>query len=186
MKRSRVSAFAAAFAAVLLAAGCTPGSGPAAPAATAPEPSGTVEFWHHFTDREAEAIRRIVTDFKAKYPKVTVHDQSGQDDDKMLQAIGAGNGPDIGMSYSTDIVGKFCSSGAWVDLKPYIDRDKVDLSQAPATPCARTPSSAASAARCRSSPTRTGSTTTRSMLAEAGIDGPPKTLDRADRRRPRS
>jgi len=29
-------------------------------------------------------------------------------ENKVTQAIGAGNGPDIGLSYSTDIVGKFC------------------------------------------------------------------------------
>jgi multiple sugar transport system substrate-binding protein len=57
----------------------------------------------------------------------------GQDDSKVTQAIGAGNGPDIGLSYSTDIVGKFCSSGAWVDLTPYLSRDKVDLNQLNAT-----------------------------------------------------
>ena len=51
----------------------------------------------------------------------------------MIQAIGAGTGPDVGLSYSTDIVGKFCSTGAWLDLKPYIDRDKIDLNQFPDT-----------------------------------------------------
>ena len=49
----------------------------------------------------------------------------------MRQAIAAGKGPDVGLSYSTDIVGNFCSTGAWRDLKPYLERDKVDLNQLP-------------------------------------------------------
>src|SRR5690349_20023061 len=124
---------AAAMAAVVLAAGCTRGSTATGPAADDGEPTGTVEFWHQFTDRESEAIEGIVKDFEAKYPKVTVHVTDGQDDDKTLQAIGAGNGPDLAQSFSTDGVGKFCSSGAWVDLKSYVDRDHVDLNQIPAT-----------------------------------------------------
>jgi len=175
MKRSRVSAFAAAIAAVLLAAGCTPGSGPAAPAATAPEPSGTVEFWHQFTDRESEAIQSIVTDFQAKYPKVTVHVTDGQDDDKTLQAIGAGNGPDLAQSFSTDRVGKFCSSGAWVDLKPFIDRDKVDLTQIPNTVRSYTEFRGT---RCAMPflADAYGFYYNTKMLADAGFSGPPKTL----------
>ena len=53
---------------------------------------------------------------------------SGQDDTKLQQAISAGNSVDVGLSYSTDIVGAFCSSGAFRDLTPYIKRDKVDIS----------------------------------------------------------
>jgi len=76
-----------AMATVVLAAACTPGSGAPGVAATAPEPSGTVEFWHQFTDRESEAIASIVADFEAKYPKVHVNVTDGQDDDKTLQAM---------------------------------------------------------------------------------------------------
>ena len=115
------------------ATGCTP-SAPEKPAASpGVEPSGTVEFWHFFTDREAKAIDTVIADFKAKYPKVTVVVKSGQDDTKMLQAIGAGKGPDVGLSYSTDAAGQLCNSGAWVDLKQYVDRDKVDVNKFPET-----------------------------------------------------
>ena len=41
-----------------------------------------------------------------------------QDDEKLQKAISAGNNVDVGISYSTDIVGAFCSSGAFRDLPP--------------------------------------------------------------------
>jgi multiple sugar transport system substrate-binding protein len=160
---------------VVLAAACTPGSGAPDVAATAPEPSGTVEFWHQFTDRESEAIASIVADFTAKYPKVHVNITDGQDDDKTLQAIGAGNGPDIAQSFSTDRVGKFCSSGAWVDLKPYVDRDKVDLTQIPVTVRSYTEFRGK---RCAMPflADAYGFYYNKKMLADAGFSAPPKTL----------
>ena len=165
----------AALAAVLLAAGCTPGTKAPAPVASAPEPSGTVEFWHQFSDRESTAIATIVQDFQTKYPKVTVVVKDAQDDDKTLQAIGAGNGPDVAQSFSTDRVGKFCSSGAWVDLKAYIDRDKVDLTKIPATVRSYTEFRGK---RC-SMPFLAdayGFYYNKRMFADAGLAGPPKTL----------
>jgi multiple sugar transport system substrate-binding protein len=165
----------AAAAAVLIAAGCTPGTKTQAPSAVAPEPTGTVEFWHQFTDRESRAIEGIVKDFEAKYTKVKVNITDGQADDKTLQAIGAGNGPDVAQSFSTDQVGKFCSTGAWVDLKPYIDRDQVDLNKIPATVRSYTEFRGT---RC-SMPFLAdayGFYYNKEMFAAAGITAPPKTL----------
>ena len=90
-----------------------------------------MQFWHFFTGREAKAIQASVDAFEAANPGVKVVVKSGQDDDKMRQAIAAGQPIDVGLSYSTDVVGNFCSSGAFIDLKPYIDRDQVDLNQLP-------------------------------------------------------
>ncbi|MFL6110384.1 MAG: extracellular solute-binding protein, partial [Catenulispora sp.] len=130
-RRSGVLAAACLTAAALAAAGCVPTAKPQVLASPGVTASGTIEFWHFFTDREADAIQKVVDDFSAKYPQVKVIVKSGQDDSKMTQAISAGQGPDVGLSYSTDIVGKFCSTGAWQDLTPYLTRDKVDLSDIP-------------------------------------------------------
>src|SRR5206468_10755628 len=99
--------------ALVLVAACTPGGKKtAAPPTPTAEPSGTVEFWHPFTEREGEVMESLIKDFQASHPKITVNSKGGQDDEKMTQAIGAGQGPDVGVSFSTDIVGKFCNSGA--------------------------------------------------------------------------
>jgi multiple sugar transport system substrate-binding protein len=120
--------------AVVLVTACTPGNNAnddVAPAGQ--EAKGTVEFWHFFTDREAKGIDTAIAAFEKSHPGIDVHVTSGQDDAKMLQAISSGKGPDVGLSYSTDIVGKFCSSNAWRDLTPFLERDEVDLEQFPKT-----------------------------------------------------
>jgi multiple sugar transport system substrate-binding protein len=131
MRRIRSAGILVGLAALALA-GCTPTPPKQDIASPGVTGSGTIEFWHFFTDREAAAIDGVVADFQAKFPQIHVVVKAGQDDDKMTQAIAAGQGPDIGLSYSTDIVGKFCSTGAWRDLAPYLQRDRVDLSIIPA------------------------------------------------------
>ena len=111
-------------------AGCTAGGAEtAAPAAKGAEAKGTVTLWHFFGGREAKAIAEVVKQFEKDHPGVKVEVRESQDDEKMRQAISTGKGPDLGISSSTDIVGSFCSSGAFQDLGPYIKRDGVDLSQ---------------------------------------------------------
>jgi multiple sugar transport system substrate-binding protein len=162
--------------AALLAAACTPAPKENKIADPGTQVSGTVELWHFFTEREAAAIDSVVKDFESTHPNIKVTIKSGQDDSKVTQAIGAGNGPDIGLSYSTDIVGKFCSSGAWVDLTPYIKRDSVDLNQLNATTRQYTEFDGK---RCAMPflADAYGIFYNKDMFAKAGIAGPPKTLD---------
>lgn len=161
---------------VLLTTACTPAPKENKIADPGTQVSGTVELWHFFTEREAEAIDQVVKDFTATHPNIKVTVKSGQDDSKVTQAIGAGNGPDVGLSYSTDIVGKFCSSGAWVDLKPYIDRDKVDLNQLNATTRSYTEFQGK---RCAMPflADAYGMFYNKDLFAKAGITEPPKTLE---------
>jgi multiple sugar transport system substrate-binding protein len=159
----------------VVAAGCTPGSSNkpiSSPGVTA---SGTIEFWHFFTDREAAAIDEVVKDFQTKYPQIHVVVKSGQDDDKMTTAISAGSGPDVGLSYSTDIVGKFCSTGAWVDLQPYIDRDKVNINDVP-EPVRNYTSYQGKRCTMPFLADAYGLYYNKKLFAAAGITSPPKTL----------
>jgi multiple sugar transport system substrate-binding protein len=174
-RRSGVIAAASLTAAALVAAGCTPAVKPqvlASPGATA---SGTIEFWHFFTEKEADAIQKAVDGFQAKFPQVKVIVKSGQDDDKTTQAIAAGQGPDVALSGTTDNVGKFCSTGAWQDLGPYLARDKVDLSDIPAPAQAYT---AFQGKRCTMPllADAYGLYYNKKMFAAAGITAPPKTF----------
>jgi multiple sugar transport system substrate-binding protein len=166
----------ALFAIVLVAAGCTPAPKETKIADPGTQVSGTVELWHFFTEREAAAIDTVVKDFESTHPNIKVTIKAGQDDAKVTQAIGAGNGPDVGLSYSTDIVGKFCSSGAWVDLGPYLSRDKVDLNQLNATTRSYTEFDGK---RCAMPflADAYGMYYNKDLFAKAGIAGPPKTLD---------
>ncbi|UCR89836.1 extracellular solute-binding protein [Mycetocola spongiae] len=110
--------------------GCSSGGPGAGMEESAPEKlEGTVSLWHFFSDREGAVIQSVVDDFEAKNPGVKVDVHDGQDDEKMRKVIAAGGNIDVGLSYSTDVVGNFCSTGAFRDLGPYIERDDVDLSQ---------------------------------------------------------
>jgi multiple sugar transport system substrate-binding protein len=174
MNRPRTTLIAAA---MLLAVGtaCTPGGNTDEVAPAGEKAAGTVEFWHFFTDREAKAIEDAVGRFEDKYPDIDVKITAGQDDAKMLQAISSGKGPDVGLSYSTDIVGKFCASNAWRDLAPYLDRDGVDLGQLPATVRSYT---SYHGKRCAMPFLADvyGLYYNKTLLAQAGYDGPPKTM----------
>jgi multiple sugar transport system substrate-binding protein len=177
-RRTRlVGAVAIGAAIVTAGAGCTPSTHASKPIASpGVTASGTITFWHFFTDRESAAITGVVNDFEASHPNIKVIVKDGQDDDKMTQAIASGGGPDVGLSYSTDIVGKFCQSGAWRDLTPYIKRDKVDLSQIPGPVLNYTQYNDK---RCTMPFLNDayGIYYNKTMFAAAGITEPPKTLD---------
>ncbi|WP_027345502.1 ABC transporter substrate-binding protein [Hamadaea tsunoensis] len=162
--------------ALSVTAACTPAPAPAPVASPGVEPSGDVELWHFFTENEAKTVDAIIADFEAKYPKVHVKIKGGEDDTKVVQAIGAGTGPDVAISYSTDIVGKFCATGGWIDLTPYIERDKVNLDAMP--PVVRSYTEFRGK-RCAMPflADAYGFYYNKKLLSDAGFTAPPKTLD---------
>lgn len=173
--RGALSGVAGLAALALLTAACSDGSDSAEPALPTGKATGTVEFWHFFTDREAKAFQAVVDDFEASHPDIKVDVKPGQDDTKATQAISAGKGPDLDLSYSTDITGKFCSSGAFRDLSGYIERDKVDLGQLPQTVKNYTEYQGKRCAMPLLSDTY-GLYYNKTLLAEAGYTAPPKTM----------
>ena len=173
LRSTRVAA--AGLAAIgLLVTACSGGStGAEQPVPSGPA-TGTVEFWHFFADREAKALQSVVDDFQTSHPQIKVVVKSGQDDTKATQAISAGKGPDLDLSYSTDITGKFCSSGAFRDLSGYIARDKVDMAQFPQTVKDYTEFQGKRCAMPLLSDTY-GLYYNKTLLAAAGYTEPPKT-----------
>jgi multiple sugar transport system substrate-binding protein len=161
----------------LALSGCSSDSGGGKVAADAPKHlSGTVSLWHFFTGREAGVIQTAVTSFEKKYPDVKVDVHGGQDDDKLQKVISSGGNIDVGLSYSTAIVGSFCSSGAFRDLSPYIKRDKVDLTDIPKAIRAYTEYNGTRCTMPVLSDTSALMYNTEAF-AKAGITAPPKTLD---------
>lgn len=133
-RRPHLVATLIAAAAAVAVAGCTAtGAAPAGPAAPGTKASGAVELWNFYTDREAQVFESVVKDFQAAHPEIQVTVKGGQDDEQMRRAVSAGEGPDVGLSYDTLVVGNSCRTGAFRDLTQYIQRDKVDLNQIPAT-----------------------------------------------------
>jgi multiple sugar transport system substrate-binding protein len=171
-----VSAAAAGLA--LVASGCSSAGSAAGPTAASSAPAkltGTVTFWHFFTDREAASIQAAVDRFQKANPGVKVEVKSGQDDDKTIQAIAAGQPIDVVLSYSTDQIGKFCSTGAWQDLSSYLTRDGVDLDQIPPVVRDYTQFEGKRCSMPMLSDTY-GLYYNKKLLAEAGYTAPPKTM----------
>jgi multiple sugar transport system substrate-binding protein len=175
MRRQLVSITAVAAATALVLTGCSTGGSTGIDKTAPTKLSGTVSLWHFFTDREAKVIQSVVTDFEKLHPGVKVVVHSGQDDTKLQQAISAGNNVDVGLSYSTDIVGAFCNSGAFRDLTPYIKRDKVDIGGLTAITKSYTEFKDKRCAMPALSDVDALYYNT-AMLAAAGIASPPKTL----------
>jgi multiple sugar transport system substrate-binding protein len=175
--RRLATAAAIATAGALVVTGCSSGSSGSSIDKTAPKTlSGTVSLWHFFTGREAGVVKKAVEGFEKENPKVTVQIHGGQDDEKLQKAISSGQDIDVGLSYSTAIVGSFCSSGAFRDLGPYVKRDKVDLSDIPKAVRGYTEYKGK---RCTLPALADVSALmyNKTAMAAAGITAPPKTLD---------
>ena len=91
----------------------------------------TITMWSGFTKPEIDILGKTLDTFHATYPWITVKNVGGVDDDKIIKSIRAGNAPDVALSFTADKIGTYCGSKAWIDLGPYIKRDKVDLTQIP-------------------------------------------------------
>lgn len=95
-----------------------------------PNAGTTITFWHGWSaPAEVKAVQANVDRFEKAHPGIEVKVVGNINDDKLNQALRAGgsNGPDVVSSFTTSNVGKFCSSGAFLDLKPFIEKSELDL-----------------------------------------------------------
>jgi multiple sugar transport system substrate-binding protein len=113
----------------LLAAACTAGGGDdSGPAATV-DPNAqhdplTLTVWSNFSGREGKVTTGVLESIKQKYPWMTVKHVQGKDDEAITRAINGGTPPDI--SFTPDNSARFCQTGAWQDLNPNLQADKID------------------------------------------------------------
>lgn len=130
-RNRRLTASAVAVAALsVLAAACTGQSGDSA--SDDPNAKTTITFWHGWSaPSEVKAIKENIDRFQDAHPNIKVNVVGNINDDKLNQALRAGGskGPDVVSSFTTSNVGKFCSSGAFADLEPFIKKDKIDLAK---------------------------------------------------------
>ncbi|MFF8290615.1 ABC transporter substrate-binding protein [Streptomyces sp. NPDC016309] len=135
MNRTALGVLASAAAIALLTSACTGSSGPAA--SDDPNARVTLTFWHGWSaPGEVKAVEAAIDRFEAAHPNVTVKAVPNITDDKIQQALRAGgsNAPDVVSSFTTDNVGKFCSSGAFADLAPFVQKSGLDLEKTFARP----------------------------------------------------
>ncbi|MEU4444857.1 ABC transporter substrate-binding protein [Actinosynnema sp. NPDC050801] len=147
-------------------------SGPAA--APGKEDRFSLTVWSNYSGREQAEVTKALESFKEKFPNAEIKHEGSQDDDKITAGIRGGNPPDVAMSFTTDNIGQFCSSGSFQELKPYIERDGVDLGQIPDAVHSYTEYKGNRCAMPLLSDVY-GLYYNKDMLAEAGITAPPKT-----------
>ncbi|MFD5510635.1 ABC transporter substrate-binding protein [Streptomyces sp. NPDC127051] len=129
MPRTRRLTAAATVVAALsaLATACTGQSGTAA--SDDPNKEVTLNFWHGWSaPSEAKAIEENIARFEKAHPNIKVKVTGNMTDDKINQALRAGGdkAPDVVSSFTTDSVGKFCNSGAFADLNPFLQKSGID------------------------------------------------------------
>ena len=86
----------------------------------------TITIWVGWSARELKEFKKIVTEYDNKHADVNVKVVGGINDDKITAAIRSGNVPDVVSSFTSANVGSYCKSGAWIDLKPFLSKDKID------------------------------------------------------------
>ena len=135
----------------------------------------TITLWNGFTERELGVIKQAVADFHGTHPWITVKVVGGVNDDKIIAAIRGGNAPDVAQSFTADNTGLFCSSGGWIDLKPYMDKSKIDAGMFPQAVQTYTEYQGKRCALPMLADTY-GLYYNKDLFAKAGITSPPKTM----------
>jgi multiple sugar transport system substrate-binding protein len=148
-----------------------------------PDADVTITFWHGWSaDSEVAAIQATIDAFESANPNIHVKVVGNITDDKINQALRAGGpkAPDVVSSFTTDNVGQFCSSGAFVDLTKFLGDSGID----PATtfPPAQLQYTQYQGNQCALPllGDAYGLYYNKDAFAAAGIAGPPKTLSELD------
>ncbi|MBT2447485.1 ABC transporter substrate-binding protein [Streptomyces sp. ISL-43] len=124
----RLTAAAVAVASIsVLATACTGSTSNTA--ADDPNKDVTLNFWHGWSaPSEIKAIEDNIARFQKAHPNIKVNVTGNMTDDKINQALRAGGdkAPDVVSSFTTDSVGKFCNTGAFADLNPFLQKSGID------------------------------------------------------------
>ncbi|MGH6654960.1 MAG: extracellular solute-binding protein [Actinocrinis sp.] len=134
----RITGPSAAIAAVLTAAACAGTT--AAPqqkitavdAYPATKPAVTINLWHGFSEgSENDAFNAMVASFEKAHPNIHVKVTGNITDTQIQQGIkgGGSQSPDVAVSFTTDDVGTYCSTGEWINLKQDLAAAQIDVAK---------------------------------------------------------
>src|SRR5437867_1717506 len=135
----------------------------------------TITIWVGWSARELKEFKKIVTEYDNKHADVNVKVVGGINDDKITAAIRSGNVPDVVSSFTSANVGSYCKSGAWIDLKPLLQKDHVDVNMFPKTSQYYTQYNGKRCALPFLADVY-GLYYNKKMFRAAGLKGPPKTM----------
>jgi multiple sugar transport system substrate-binding protein len=110
------------------------GLGRAASASRSSAHTTNLTLWVYFSNPELGVMKNVVAQFEKTHPSIHVNTVGGVSDQKILAAIRGGNAPDVAQSGSSDNTGAYCGSGAWIDLRPYMEQSHVSANLFPPAP----------------------------------------------------
>ncbi len=134
-----------------------------------------ITIWVGWSARELKAFKKIVAEYDKKHSDVNVKVVGGINDDKITASIRSGNVPDVVSSFTSANVGSYCKSGAWIDLKPFLSKDKLDVNVFPKTSQYYTQYNGKRCALPLLADVY-GLYYNKKMFKAAGLKGPPKTM----------
>ncbi|MFG2842679.1 ABC transporter substrate-binding protein [Kitasatospora sp. NPDC048296] len=130
--RRTIAAVAGSAVLALLASACTGSNDAGGTDDSAGGKDVTITFWHGWSqDNEVKAINDNIAAFEKAHPNIHVKTVGNIADDKVNQALRAGgdDAPDVVSSFTTNNVGMFCSTKAFVDLKPLLQKSGIDAAK---------------------------------------------------------
>ena len=149
--------------------------GTARSSARAGTKADTITVWVGWSARELKAFKSIAAEYDKKHSDVNIKVVGGINDDKITAAIRSGNVPDVVSSFTSANVGSYCKSGAWLDLKPFLSKDKLDVNVFPKTSQYYTQFNGKRCALPFLADVY-GFYYNKKMFKAAGLKGPPKTM----------
>jgi multiple sugar transport system substrate-binding protein len=113
----------------LIVAACTAGGGSSgAPPAKSSHKPVTLTVWSFFTGRELKQFNSVLDGVQKSAPWITIDSVGGKQPTDILRAINSGTAPDVAIEPGPDDSAKYCATGAWINLNPYINADHINLS----------------------------------------------------------
>ena len=87
----------------------------------------TINLWVGHSGHELDVIKDVVADFEDANPGLRVHVVGSISDARIIAALKISDGPNVVCSVESDNFGTYSSSGGFVDLRAYMERDGIDL-----------------------------------------------------------
>jgi diguanylate cyclase (GGDEF)-like protein/PAS domain S-box-containing protein len=134
----------------------------------------TLSMWVGHSGHELAVIEDVVADFEALHPTLRVDVVGGVSDARIMAARRGEAGPNVVCSVESDNFGDYSTSGGFVDLAPYLARDGIDVGVLTDATQSYTRYGGKQWALPLLADTY-GLYLNRSLLADAGLSGPPRT-----------
>ncbi|MEA2506723.1 MAG: multiple sugar transport system substrate-binding protein [Actinomycetota bacterium] len=168
-------------AAMLFGAACTAGGGgnstpPKAVSTGGSHKPVTLTVWDYFTERELSNLKDVLNQFSKQYPWIHINLVPGKSFSDYVRGITSGQTIDVAIDPGPDNVAKYCATGAFQNLGPYIQSSGLDMTKT--FPPAALKYTSYKGTQC-TLPLLTdayGLYYNKDMFAAAHISGPPKTL----------